>query len=99
MFGLQPEDINLIKNVMKRYPVVQEAILFGSRAKGTYKVGSDVDIALKGTGLESLTAQISAELNDEIPLPYCFDVVDLDTLDNQALKEHIQRVGIIFYSK
>lgn len=99
MFGLRSEDIDLIKNVLKSYPEIKEAIIFGSRAKGNQQVGSDIDIALLGKGLESLTAEISGQLNDELPLPYSFDVVALNSLKNQDLKDHIQRVGISFYSQ
>lgn len=99
MFGLRSEDLELIRNVMKHYPDVKEAIVFGSRAKGNQQKGSDVDIALRGPGLEFQTAQIGGELNDELPLPYSFDVVALDALENTALREHIQRVGISFYFK
>lgn len=91
--------MNIIIDVLKAYPLIEEAIIFGSRAKGTQKPGSDVDIALKGPGVEFLTAQVSGILNEETPLPYTFDVVAFDTLENKALKEHIQRVGISFYSK
>ena len=69
------------------------------RAKGNYKPGSDVDIALKGSEVDFLVASISGELNEETPLPYTFDVVAIDALDNEALKEHIQRVGVSFYKK
>lgn len=91
--------MNIIIDVLKAYPLIEEAIIFGSRAKGTQKPGSDVDIALKGHGVEFLTAQVSGILNEETPLPYTFDVVAFDTLENKALKEHIQRVGLSFYSK
>ena len=92
------EDIDIIRAVLKRHPNVTEAILFGSRAKGNHKISSDVDIAIKGSGLELSPPLISGELNDETPLPYTFDVVNYETLDNPDLKEHIQRVGISFYS-
>ena len=48
MFGLKDSDINAIIAILKRYPDVKEAIIFGSRAMGNYKPGSDIDIALKG---------------------------------------------------
>lgn len=97
MSGLSSSDLNVIINVLKSYPTIDEAILFGSRAKGTHKPGSDVDIAIRGPGTESITARLSGQLNDETPLPYTFDVVSLDTLENQALREHIERVGVLLY--
>jgi uncharacterized protein len=97
MSGLSLSDMKIITDVLKAYPNIEEAILFGSRAKGTQNPGSDVDIAIKGFEVELLTAQVRGELNDESPLPYTFDIVALDTLENKALREHIQRVGISFY--
>jgi len=97
MFGLSEKVLTTIKSTLARYPGVEEAFIFGSRAKGNQRSGSDIDIALVGSGLESITARISGELNDEVPLPYTFDIVALDTLDDSPLKEHIRRVGISFY--
>lgn len=97
MTGLLPSDIEIICEVLKKYPKVKEALFFGSRAKGNHRPGSDIDIAVKGHGTEFLTAQISGELNDETSLPYTFDVIALEALDNSELKEHIFRVGLPFY--
>lgn len=99
MSGLSSNDINIICNILKKYAEVEEACFFGSRAKGTQKTGSDVDIAIKGKIPEQTATRISGELNDESPLPYTFDIVDFNSLENQALKEHIERVGVSFYKK
>ena len=74
-------------------------VLFGSRAKGNYKPGSDIDLAVKGDRVSPrIVAQLADCLNEETPLPYFFDVVHYETLDNQALVDHIDRVGIVIYS-
>lgn len=98
MSGLTAADLTTICNVLKQYPQVHEAILFGSRAKGTHRAGSDVDIALKGNELEGVTIQISATLNQETLLPYFFDILDFDSIDNQDLIDHIKRVGKVIYT-
>jgi predicted nucleotidyltransferase len=99
MDGLSSNDLNIITKILKQYPEISEAFIFGSRAKGTHKAGSDVDIAIKGNGLDELVSSISGQLNEETPLPYTFDVVVYNPLSKDELQEHIQRVGISFYSK
>ncbi len=81
------------------YPAVKEAILFGSRAMGREKIGSDIDIALKGENLESLVYEVSGQLNEETPLPYFFDILDFTSITNEDLIEHINRVGKVIYTK
>ena len=73
---------------------VQSAAIFGSRAKGCYWPGSDVDIALKGPLVRHEDIlEVGYSLNEERTLPYQFDVVDYNMIDNDALREHIDRVG------
>lgn len=98
MFGLSEKEIAIIRKTLAHYPSIEEAFIFGSRAKGNQRLGSDIDIAVLGTELESIIARVSGELNDEIPLPYTFDVVDLKSLDDSPLKEHILRIGVSFYT-
>ena len=99
-FGLRITDLNSICAILKMYAEVEQAVIFGSRAKGTFKRGSDVDIALKGTQLTSeILAQIRYELNEETNMPYHFDLLHYDTIAEPALKAHIGRLGRIIYKK
>mgnify|MGYP002785130797 CR=1 FL=1 len=95
--GLQPAEIECIIDVFKAFPQVKKAYLFGSRAIGTHKVGSDVDIALIGKNIDQVITTISYTLNEETLLPYSFDLIDYETLTNADLKEHIDRVGALLY--
>ena len=98
--GLSSQDILEICDVFAAFPAAEEAILFGSRAKGNYKTGSDVDIAVKGDAVDSrCIANISLLLNEESPLPYFFDIVHFDSITNKELLEHIQRVGRSIYER
>jgi predicted nucleotidyltransferase len=100
MFGLRNEDLNSIIAIIAKYEEVEKAYIFGSRAKGNYKNGSDVDIALKGENIPFNTINnISYELNEETIMPYHFDVLNYHTLNNQELISHIDRVGKCFYEK
>ncbi|CAN5340153.1 nucleotidyltransferase domain-containing protein [soil metagenome] len=96
--GLTADEINLIASVFERHPEVESATLFGSRAKGTHKPGSDVDLAVHGAVDDLAAEEIAAEL-DELPLPYRFDVKPLALIELAALREHIERVGIGIYSR
>jgi predicted nucleotidyltransferase len=100
MYGLTDSDLEIIRTLLKKYPSVKEAIIFGSRAKGTNRPGSDVDIALKGEEpLTEVILQISTYLNQESLLPYQFDIVDYTASDNEELIHHIDRVGKSIYRR
>jgi predicted nucleotidyltransferase len=76
---------------------VKQAILYGSRAKGNYRHGSDIDWCLVGETL-TLTQLLKIENEmDDLLLPYKIDLSRLHALDNPELMEHIQRVGVVFY--
>jgi predicted nucleotidyltransferase len=78
----------------------QQVILYGSRAKGNYKNGSDIDLTLRGGADLTLKVlyKIMGEL-DDLPLPYTIDLSIFDDISDLDVIEHIQRVGITFYQK
>lgn len=95
MFGLLEKDVEYIKKAIEDFPEVEKAKIFGSRAIGNYKKGSDVDIALFGKGITDKTiAGLSDLLNEEYPLPYFFDVIHYEGINNTRLIEHIDELGI-----
>lgn len=92
--GLAQADIRHITTAIKQFPEIENAVIFGSRAKGTHKKASDVDLAIKGRSVTGETIhRLSFLLNEELPLPYFFDVVHYESLENQQLIEHIDKVG------
>lgn len=96
--GLLKRDLDEIYDALKSFPEIEEAILFGSRAKGNYKPGSDVDIAIKGRAIEpSCVSGLSYMLNEESALPYFFDIIHFEQITEKALIEHIERVGQQIY--
>lgn len=98
MFGLKESDISILNQVLASYPDVTEAHIFGSRAKGNYKNGSDVDIAIKGNKISyDLVLDIATYLNEETLMPYRFDILDYHSITNKELSEHIDRAGILLY--
>jgi len=95
-FGLSERNGHLIHDVLARFGEVDEAVLFGSRAKGCYKNGSDIDLAVKGAVGKDTQAQLLAAFEESL-LPYFVDVVVYSHLRNDALREHIDRVGVCVY--
>lgn len=97
-FGISEKSYNFLVNAFGNYPEVEEVLIFGSRAKGNYKKGSDIDLAIKGKQCSDLTAiNIQGYFNEELPIPYYVDVVYYDGLEHQELKAHIDRVGKNFF--
>ena len=92
-FGISDTQLTEIKNIIFKNKNVDEAIVFGSRAIGNHKPGSDIDNALKGISITSMdAADIQFEL-EETYLPYFFDVIAFTKIDNSDLIDHINRVG------
>jgi len=97
-FGLYEKSYNNILNYFKTQPKIEMVKVYGSRAKGNWEKGSDIDFAVYGDLTDSDLSHIAYELY-ELPSPYKFDVTHYETLTHEGLKEHIDRVGVIFYDK
>lgn len=98
-FGLPAEAVSEIGSVLAAHPEVESAILYGSRAKGNYKSGSDIDLTLVGGRLDHHDLlKIMGEL-DDLLLPYTIDLSIFHTIDHEGLRDHIQRVGQEFYRR
>lgn len=92
-FGLSQEVIDKIKSVINKYPQVQRCIVYGSRAKGNFKPGSDIDLTLEAPSMTlSELLKLESEI-DDLLLPYKVDLSLKHQIDNQELLEHIERVG------
>jgi len=99
-YGLSDRDLALIVDAAKAFPEISRLILFGSRAKGSYKPGSDVDLAVKGDAVDYDTAvRLGEVLNEETPLPYFFDVLHYEGIREPRLLAHIDRVGVVIYAR
>ena len=100
MFGLDTDTIRNIKDCLAKIPQIQKVLLYGSRAKGNYKTGSDIDLTLIGKNLnpDDSIYPLQEELN-KLYLPYTFDISILSKLDNLEFISHIIRVGKTFYQK
>ena len=97
-FGLKAEVIDRIARVFAAVPGVRRVILYGSRAKGNFHTGSDIDLVIEGDVSPSQLLKIESDL-DDLLLPYTIDLAQRDSISNPDLLEHISRVGVVFYEK
>ena len=98
MFGLLDRDMHYIEKALKECKEIDKAVVFGSRALGNYKIGSDVDIALIGKAItEETLNNLDDLLNEQYPLPYFFDLLHYEEINNEKLKKHIDTVGKELY--
>jgi uncharacterized protein len=97
-YGLSEDIITNIQRIVAGISEVDEVRLYGSRAKGNYKTGSDIDLAIMGPVNLSLLNKISLAL-DDLFLPYTFDLSAFNQIDNTDLIDHIKRVGISIYKR
>jgi predicted nucleotidyltransferase len=95
--GLPEQAVAKICGIFRQYPGIRQAILYGSRAMGSYRPGSDIDLCLEGESL-GLTDLLSIENRiDDLLLPWKVDLSLQHKIDNPALRDHIRRVGVVFY--
>ncbi len=98
-YGLSTTTVERLQNTLLLYPEVEKAVLYGSRAKDTYRPGSDIDLTLCGGELNhTLLTQINNEL-DDLLLPYQIDLSLMASLSHPDLLNHISRVGVVLYAK
>lgn len=97
--GLPEKTVSKCCEALAQFPAVESAVLFGSRAKGTHRHGSDIDLALTGPGLDWRTLGRIDDALDDLLLPYRFSLVLADERLDASVAAHISRVGLPFYEK
>jgi predicted nucleotidyltransferase len=98
MFGLPDKTVNLINENFAKYPKIENGLIYGSRARGYYKNGSDVDLTILGDISQKDKNRISG-LIDDLPIPYMCDLSVFKNIKNENLIEHIERIGQTFYQR
>jgi predicted nucleotidyltransferase len=98
-YGLPERTFDTLCSIFRKYPGIRQVILYGSRAKGNYRNGSDIDLALKTDDTFARTdlLRIAGDFDDS-DIPYLVDVSIYDKLSNPDLKAHINRVGKILFN-
>jgi len=98
-YGLETETVEKIIGIFTQHEEVEAVVIYGSRAKGNNKPGSDIDLTLKGKGLNlKVLNQIGLDL-DDLLLPYTFDLSIYHHIEQPDLIDHILRVGKVFYRR
>jgi uncharacterized protein len=98
-FVLSDPTIEKFQTVFSKYPEIEEVVIYGSRAKGNYREGSDIDITLKGEKVtENIRSKVWLDL-DDLNTPYLIDLSVFNSLSSESLVEHINRVGLSFYKR
>ncbi len=96
-FGLPQRTLDEMRAIFAKYSAVKKVVIYGSRAMGNYREGSDIDLTLYGDTLtHSDLVNIAGEL-DESSIPYLVDLSIFNELDHAELRKHIERVGQVFY--
>ncbi|MEK7609703.1 MAG: nucleotidyltransferase domain-containing protein [Patescibacteria group bacterium] len=98
-FGLSKENLDFIVQAIGNYADVNEALIFGSRAMGNFRLTSDIDIALKGNLTDRTVGSLSNFLNNASPFAYKVDVLDYDKISNIELKKHIDQYGKVIFER
>ena len=92
--GLPPLTLAQIRAVLETFPQIRWLKLYGSRAMGNYRPGSDIDLAFSSP--IDYTAQIAGAF-EELPIPYLVDVTHWESLAHDGLRQHIEQVGLLLY--
>jgi len=99
LYGLSDKTLNTLNSIFLKYPDIKQVILYGSRAKGNFRAGSDIDLTLKtGEGFTFTDLLRIRNDFDDSDMPYFVDVSIYDSLSNCDLKAHIERVGKVLYN-
>ena len=97
-YGLKDEFVAAINAVFSRFPAIEKVVLYGSRAKGNFRPGSDIDLTIIEHGLSAADLLCLERQLDDLSLPYTFDLSLYRQLDHSSLREHIERIGVPFYT-
>lgn len=96
-FGLSLATLNKLNSIFAQYPAIDSVLIYGSRAKGNYRPGSDIDLTIKGDEISFAEfVQIENQI-DDLMLPYTVDLSQYHQLENRDLIAHIDRVGVVIY--
>jgi predicted nucleotidyltransferase len=96
-FGLSDTVINELQDVFRHYANIEKVLIFGSRSKGNFREGSDIDLAVIGKGVDyNQLLSILCEI-DNLELLYSVDLIDYNKKKGTPIGDHIDRVGKIFY--
>ena len=98
-FGLPPSTLDKLNSIFTQHNAIDSVVIYGSRAKGNYRVGSDIDLTIKGDEIPFEELMQIEDQIDDLMLPYTVDIAQYDQLGSAELVAHIDRVGVKIYAK
>jgi predicted nucleotidyltransferase len=98
LFGLPDSAMQKINAVFSQYEFIEKVVIYGSRARGDFRKGSDIDLVIFGKLDQMDKIRIAGQIED-LPIPYLVDISLFSNIKNENLIEHIERIGKVFYSK
>lgn len=98
-FGLTKGQYDIITSILSKYKQIKKVKIYGSRAKGNFSAGSDIDLVItEGINDRHITGLIILDINNS-DFPYTVDLQNINNIKNQQLLDHIQRIGKLFYER
>ena len=99
-YGLRQKDMDYMMSLFSSYSDIDKVILYGSRAKGKFNRGSDIDLALIAENITGeIRSRINYKLEEESPTLLWFDILHYNTLTNEKLKYEIDCNGKVIFEK
>jgi len=96
-FGISNKALELVNGIFRVCPEITQVLVYGSRAKGNFNDRSDLDLVIMDSIDRKVLGKLWMEINSS-DFPLTVDLQVWEDIKNENLKEHIQRVGKIFYS-
>lgn len=97
MYGLSDSVIKELQDVFRRHANIKRVLIFGSRSKGNYRTGSDIDLAIVDSKIDyRQLLDIQCEI-DNLELLYSVDLLNYESKKGTPIGDHIDRVGQVFY--
>lgn len=97
-FGLSAATLEKLNSVFAQHSAIDSVLIYGSRAKGNYRAGSDIDLTIKGGEISFAEFMQIENQIDDLMLPYTVDLSKYNQIDNKGLIEHIDRIGVVIYA-
>lgn len=98
-FGLSQATLDRLNSVFSRYEAIESVVIYGSRAKGNFRRGSDIDLTIKGQKMSFRDFMRLEDEIDDLMLPYTVDLSQYQDIGNPDLVAHVDRVGVAIYER
>ncbi|WP_297324282.1 nucleotidyltransferase domain-containing protein [Nitrosomonas sp.] len=98
-FGLSSTTLDKLNSVFAQHPAINSVLIYGSRVKGNYRAGSDIDLTIKGDEIPFAEFIHIENQIDDLMLPYTVDLSQYHLLENTDLIAHIDRIGVAIYTR